>query len=86
MPKFYIHFRNRDRNTHQDLLAKDDEGQEFPGLAEAKEAALVSAREILADNIKGDAKSPLEAVIISNGSGQDVMTILTRDILPEPLK
>ncbi|MFL6819706.1 MAG: hypothetical protein ACJ8EF_17390 [Bradyrhizobium sp.] len=27
--------------------------------------ALISAREIVADNIKGNAKSPLEAVIIT---------------------
>ena len=46
MPKFYINFRNGDQ------IAKDDEGQDFPGLEEAEAAALVAARELLADNIK----------------------------------
>ena len=48
MLKFYINFRNGDQ------IAKDDEGQDFPGLEEAEAAALVAARELLADNIKSN--------------------------------
>jgi hypothetical protein len=80
MPLFYIHFR------HGDLIAKDDEGIELPGLEEAVETALLSAREIIADEIKSNAKSPLRAVIIAGESGQDLLTIPARDVLPEPLK
>jgi hypothetical protein len=58
----------------------------LPGLQEAKAAALVSAREIVADNVKGSASNPMVAVIISNESGQDLMTIPAKDVLPEPLK
>ncbi len=43
MPIFSIHFR------HGDRIAKDDEGIELPSLAEALETALLSAREIVAD-------------------------------------
>src|SRR3954470_20180616 len=60
MPRFYINFLNGDQ------IAKDDVGQDLPGLEEAKAAALVSAREILADNIKGGATNPLRAVLITN--------------------
>ena len=81
MPKFYIHFQNSDGT-----LAKDDVGQDLPGLQEAKAAALISAREIVADNVKGSAGNPMVAVIISNESGQDLMTIPAKDVLPEPLK
>jgi hypothetical protein len=80
MPRFYFNFRNGDR------LAKDDEGQDLPGLEEAKAVALVAARELLADNVRAAAKNPLLAVIITNEAGQDLMTIPAKDALPEPLK
>ena len=80
MPKFYIHFRVSDQ------IAKDDVGIELPSLEDARAVALISAREIVADNIKGNAKNPLEAVIITGESGEDLMTIPARDVLPESLK
>jgi hypothetical protein len=80
MPRFYIHFQNGD------IIAKDDAGQEFTGLEEAKAAAMVSAREILADNIRCNAANPMRAVMIANESGETLMTIPAKDALPEPLK
>ena len=50
MPRFYINFRNADE------IAKDDIGVELPSLEDARAVALISAREIVADNIKGNAK------------------------------
>ena len=52
MSRFYINFQNGDQ------IAKDDEGIELPSLDEARKAALISAREILADNVKCNAKNP----------------------------
>jgi len=80
MARFYINFRKGDE------IAKDDEGQDLPGLEEARAAALVSAREILADNVKGDAKDPLQAVIITDERGREIMTIPAKEVLPDPLK
>ena len=80
MPRFYIHFRNGDQ------IARDETGLDLPGLEEAKAAAVVSGREILADNVKGGAKNPLQAVIITNESGQELMRITAKDVLPERLK
>ena len=80
MPRYYINFQ------HGDQVAKDDEGQDLPGLEEARAAALVSAREILADNVKGGAKNPLQAVIITDESGREIMTIPAKEVLPDPLK
>jgi uncharacterized protein DUF6894 len=80
MPIFYINFQSGDE------ISKDDEGQDLPGLEEARTAALVAAREILADNVKGDAKNPLQAVIITNKHGQELMRIPAKEVLPEPLK
>jgi hypothetical protein len=80
MPRFYIHFQNGD------VVAKDDEGQDLPGLEEARADAIVSAREILADDIKSNATNTLSAVLIANESGDTLVTIAAKDVLPEPLK
>jgi hypothetical protein len=55
MAKFYIHFRYRDK------IDKDYEGIDLPTLAEAREAALLSLRELLAENIHADSKTPVES-------------------------
>jgi hypothetical protein len=80
MPRFYINFRKGV------LIAKDDEGQDFPTIDEAKSAALISAREILADNIKSPGTDPIEAVIITDEGGVELITILAKDFLLEPLQ
>jgi DNA-binding transcriptional regulator LsrR (DeoR family) len=80
MARFYINFRNANQ------LAKDDVGVDLPSLDEARKAALISAREIVADNIKGAATAPLEAVIITDEGGQELMTIPASEVLPEQWK
>jgi hypothetical protein len=40
----------------QNAFAKDDQGMELPSLEAAWKAAHISARELLADNIKTDSK------------------------------
>ena len=77
MPRFFIDFRRGD------LIAKDDEGHEYSGLDEARAAALASAREILADNVKSAARHPLDTVIITSESGDVLMTITAKDVLPK---
>jgi hypothetical protein len=77
MPRYYISFQNGD------VIARDDEGQDFPGLEEARTNALASAREILADNIKGNAMNPLRAVMIDDESGHNLLTIQAREALPD---
>jgi len=81
MPRYFINFLNSNG-----VLGKDDSGQDFPGLEAAEAAAMVSAREILADNIKGAADVPLVAIIITNESGDELRRIAAKDVLPEPLK
>jgi hypothetical protein len=80
MAKFYIHLRNRDK------IAEDDVGIDLPTLAQAREAALLSLRELLAENIHADSKAPVEAAIITDESGRQLMVIPAHDVLPEPLK
>jgi|SRR5438105_14238418 len=82
----YINFRNRDEKSKHNVLAKDDEGIDVADLEEARKAALISAREIVADNVKSGATLLLVTVVITDDSGQAVMTIPVKDVLPEPLK
>ncbi len=77
MPRFFINFQTGD------LIAKDDEGQDYPGLEEARSAALASARELLADNIRSASRNALDAVIITDESGVEVMMISAKDVLRE---
>jgi hypothetical protein len=80
MARFYINFRRGDQ------LAKDDVGIDLPSLDEARKAALISVREIVADYVKGPATAPLEAVIITDEGGQELMTITASEVLPEQWK
>jgi hypothetical protein len=80
MPKFFISFISGGE------VSEDYEGQDFPGMEEARAAALISARELLADSIKADSKIPLEADIISNDRGQELTRIPAKIIMSEQMK
>jgi hypothetical protein len=80
MPRFFINYQSGD------LIAKDDEGQDYPGVEEARSAALASARELLADNIRSASRNALDAVIITDEGGVEVMMISAKDVLPKSWK
>jgi uncharacterized protein DUF6894 len=80
MPRYFINFQKGNQ------LAKDNEGLEVPSLEAAWKAALRSAREIIANDIKGEAENTLRAVVITGENGQELLTIPANDILPEALK
>jgi hypothetical protein len=77
MPRFFFNYQRGD------MIAKDDEGADYPGLGEARSAALASAREILADNIRSARRDALDAVIITNERGQELIKISSKEILPK---
>lgn len=58
----------------------------MPSLAEACEAALGSLRELLAENIHADSTTPVEAAIITDERGRELMAIPVQEVLPEPLQ
>jgi len=80
MAKFYVHFRSRDK------FDKDEAGVDLPSLAEAREAALFSLRDLLAESIHAGSKRSVEAAIITDGNGRELMTIPVQDVLPETVK
>jgi hypothetical protein len=81
MPKFFINFL-----VSSGLVSMDDDGQDLPGLEAAEAAAKMSAREILADDVKYASRTPLAAVIITNRDGVELMRIAAKDVLPDPLR
>ena len=80
MPRFFIHSRCGRK------IARDLEGQDLPGLEAAQAAATASVRELLADEIRGPSRHLLDAMIIADENGKELMTIRVKDVLPEPLK
>jgi len=80
MPRFHINFRNGDE------IAQDREGTELPSLEAAKELAMNSARELLADSVKTGSKSLLRAVIVADEDGRELLTIPSKEILAGPLR
>ena len=80
MPKFFFNFRNGE------IIAKDEVGIALPSLEDARQAALDSARELVAENVKANSKTPVEAVIVTDELGRELLTISAKDVLPEALK
>ena len=85
MPIFYINFRRRKQNSNKTVLAKDDVGIDLPGLKEVKTLASAFACDLLLHDINSASDSPVEAVIVTNPEGQELMTILTADLLPKSM-
>lgn len=80
MPKFFFNFRNGNG------IAKDELGVDLPSLEDARQAALDSAREMVAESVKTNSSSPVEAVIVTDEVGRELLTIRANDVLPEALR
>ena len=80
MPRFYFHLRD------EAGLMTDVEGVELKDASEAKRMALCSARELLAESIKGGSSRVGEAFVIADENGQTIETVHLADVLPESLR
>ena len=81
MARFYFHLRDDKAE-----LITDVEGVELKDAAEAKRVALCSARELLAETIKGGSSRVAEALVIADENGQLIETVRLADVLPESLR
>jgi hypothetical protein len=79
MARFYFHLRSADE------LAQDDEGLELPDLAAAREQAIASAREIVADAIKAGKTKTLRHFVIADENGREILTVPLKDVVPKHL-
>jgi hypothetical protein len=80
MERFYFHVRDGAE------LITDVEGVELKDASEAKRMALCSARELLAESIKGGSSLLAEAFVIADENGQSIATVRLADVLPESLR
>jgi hypothetical protein len=76
MPRFYFHMRMGDH------VEADTDGTELANLAEAKQEALQSAREILANAIMAS-QNTINEFLIADESGQELATVCVKDALPK---
>ena len=73
MAKFCIHFKARDRTDN------DDVGIGLLSLAKTREAALVALRELWAENMHVDSGTPVDAAIITDESGRQLVAIPAKE-------
>jgi hypothetical protein len=67
-------------------LLPDVEGAHLRDTSEARQMAICSAREILADAIRAGKNRVPEAIVIADEQGRTVETVPLAVVLPEPLK
>ena len=70
MPRYYL-------NLFDDLDVPDDEGDEFPDLAAAREAAIEGARSLMSDHVRYGQPIDLTHRIEIADSSRNVVAILT---------
>jgi hypothetical protein len=67
-------------------LITDVEGAHLRDALEARQMAIRSARELLADAIRGGKNRIPEAIVIADEQGRTIETVPFAIVLPEPLK
>ena len=80
MARFYFHVRTGDD------LTEDPDGVELPDLAAAREEALRSAKDILAESIRSAKKDAPDCLIVADAKGRELATVPLRDVLPKNLR
>ena len=80
MGRFYFHV------VEGAELLTDVEGAHLRDALEARQMAIRSAREILADAIRGGKNTIPVALVIADEDGREIETIPFASVLPEPLK
>jgi hypothetical protein len=79
MAMYYFHTRRGDTVYH------DPEGSDLPDINTAKEEALASARELLAEAIKTAQDDVPDCFILADENDQELATIPLRDVVPKKL-
>ena len=67
-------------------LLTDEEGADLRDVLEARQMAIHSARELLADAIRHGKNKIPEAFVITDDQGRTIETVPFATVLPEPFK
>jgi hypothetical protein len=79
MARFYFHMRKQGR------VALDEEGTDLPELAAARDEAIQSAREILANAMKDPEPNLFDCFVVADEKGDELAIVSLRDALPKGL-
>jgi hypothetical protein len=80
MPRYYFHLRYLD-----DDLVLDDEGQEFPDFAAARDEAVASICDFVADAIRRRAPLDVVAIEVADAAGMVVDHVHAQGIIDSAL-
>ena len=72
MPHYYFHLHNH-------VGARDEEGQDLPDLAAAREEAIRGARDLMAEGIKQGEVELDDWIEVQDESGAQVLAVQFRD-------
>jgi hypothetical protein len=78
MSRFYFHIRDGEG------LVPDEEGMDLLDLEAAKNEAVISAREIMANNLRSGRPLNGQWFEIVNEAGDIVATVKFKDVIPQP--
>jgi Domain of unknown function (DUF6894) len=77
--RFYFHL------SAGNEITRDEEGTELPDLSAAEGAAVLAARELLADAIKSGKPDVPEILVITDEAGRALATVPLATVLPRLL-
>ena len=80
MGRFYFHLKEGDE------LIPDEDGTDLPDVAAATREAVLTARELLANAIKGGKERVPEALVIADEAGQTLEVVPLVAVIPASLK
>lgn len=80
MSRFYFHVRSGTNIT------TDEEGTECADVAAAREEALATARDVVADAVKASKNETPDCFIIADADGTELMTVAFSEALPQRLR
>jgi hypothetical protein len=80
MPRFFLHIKDG-----SDLI-RDEEGIDVPSAAHARDAALLSARELWAGAIKAGRDVGADAFLIADQDGNQLTFVPFTEVLPRRLR
>jgi uncharacterized protein DUF6894 len=69
-----------------DGLINDEEGSELSGPDEARREAVEAAREIVAEFAQTGRELNVQAIVVTDGEGQPVLTVRFESVLPARLR
>jgi len=80
MPRFYVHIKENDH------LIQDEDGVDKPTVEDVRAEVRSAARELWTDAIQTGADLDVEAFVIADENGREVITVPVEEVLPKRIR